>query len=146
MGGVYVTYVANVDKRQWHVGTLVWSLNPWQSLTETLIKYKSNKHYLFGFAFQILIIKQPPTGKMSTADFQIVGWCINFLYRPKLFKFAVNRTNRSKFTYFRSWKHWFLAFFLVKSFLKGLTEASFLLLKCCFIRLDVWSLWDYRWI
>ncbi len=27
MGGIYGTYVADVDKRQWHVGTPVWSFN-----------------------------------------------------------------------------------------------------------------------
>ncbi len=26
MGAVYVTYVADVDKEQWHVLTLVWSV------------------------------------------------------------------------------------------------------------------------
>ncbi len=30
MGGVYGTYLANADKGQWHVVTLVWSFKLWK--------------------------------------------------------------------------------------------------------------------
>ncbi len=48
MGGVYETYVANVDKGQWHVVTLVWSFKS-SAVSVTIfqvwgVKFKKKKH------------------------------------------------------------------------------------------------------